>query len=965
MPLRVFLYWIMVIGLAETAAAEELPPLRVDPALIRGDAAAPAEPAAAKLATAVEPAPAAAPIRTPLLDAPSPGGALPMRQLIEPDTAPAPVRTPAPVPAAKPVALVAPARPVSPAREQASSETVPSPAPAAAKAAPAAVKVEPAVVKVEPAVVKVEPAAVKVEPVVVKVEPAVVKAEPALAPATAESAATATLQPHEPPQVRERPALQPLYSAHVAAGELPNPALKPSSALVTPSRDDDAPQPTFVSANRLYGRNDVEMVAEGDAELRRVGTVLTADRLSYWHIDDEVEAMGDVRLQRERDVFTGPRLRMKIEENVGFFEQPTYSMTRISNQSLPGAIPGIDLPVRKEITGRGEAERIEFEGEGLYHLNKATYTTCPAGNDGWHAEVGDLKLDYNREVAEGSEGKVVFQGVPILYSPWLSFSLDNQRKSGLLTPTFGSTSKSGIEVMAPWYWNIAPNMDATIAPRLMAKRGAQWNADVRYLDYKFSGESHVEYLPDDRLEHKRRFAYAIQHRHQDLGHGFSGSLNLNGVSDDTYFSDLSKPASVLTQTNLLRQGQLNYSGGWWNAALTAQRYQVLQDPSLPVADEPYRRLPQFNVNANRYDLPLGGVFNFSGEHVRFDHPTFVVGQRNTLYPQFSLPLQTSFLTVTPKLGVHATHYQLDRQAAGTPNDLSRTLPVFSLDSSLVFERDAEVFGRNVTQTVEPRLYYLYVPNKDQSQIPIFDSGLADFNFAQIFAENRYGGGDRVSDANQLTAAVTSRLLDPSTGAELLRGLIGQRYYFDTQHVTLPAVGTNPAEVPRTGRSADVLAALTGQVLPKTYVDTGWQYNPRDARTERLNVGGRYQPEIGKVLNAGYRYTRDLLGQVDISAQWPITGGWHGVGRYNYSTKERRMIESAGGLEYDGGCWVARIVVQRIATLTQQATTSLFVQLELNGFSRIGSTPLDILRRSVPGYGLINQPSSVDPAFSPY
>jgi LPS-assembly protein len=287
----------------------------------------------------------------------------------------------------------------------------------------------------------------------------------------------------------------------------------------------------------------------------------------------------------------------------------------------------------------------------------------------------------------------------------------------------------------------------------------------------------------------------------------------------------------------------------------------------------------------------------------------------------------------------------------------RSVPIFSVDSTVILERETSLFSRNVTQTLEPRLHYLFVPNRDQTPLnnartPVnFDTGASDFNFSTIFAENRYSGGDRIADANQATATLTSRLIDPATGAELMRGLVGQRYYFTNQHVTLPG------EVARTGRTADVLAALSGQVFPKTYLDTGLQYNPRDKQTERFSLAGRYQPEIGKVLNAGYRYTRSQLGQIDVSGQWPLWGGWYGIGRYNYSTLERRMIESVGGLEYDGGCWVARIVVQRIATQIQRQTTSLFVQLELNGFSRLGSNPLDILKRNVPGYGVINQPGA--------
>jgi LPS-assembly protein len=780
------------------------------------------------------------------------------------------------------------------------------------------------------------------------------KPAPAAAAARSTEAAPLLAQSALPPQVADRAALPPLYSAHVAAGELPPPNLRPSAALTEVPRDPTERRPTFLSAKSIQGRTDYEVVAEGEAELRKIGTILDADRITYWQLDDEVEALGNVRLQHERDVFTGPQLRMNVEENTGFFDHPTYTMPR-TTMVMPGTTIGefVTQPVPVPVTGQGRADRIQFEGENVYRLKNGTYSTCEAGKQDWVATISDLRLDYNREVAEGENGTVIFKGVPILHSPWLDFSLDNQRKSGFLSPTVGSTSTGGPEVSVPWYWNIAPDKDATITPRVMQKRGVQWNLDVRDIGdsgtpIPYDNTARFEFLPNDNLERKNRYGYALT-RSQNFGYGLAGNLSLNGVSDPTYFRDLSKPGAIAQTNYLLRQGSLTYTSSWWSASTMVQRYQMLQDPSLPPVTALYSRLPQINIAANRYDLPVGGVFNFAGEAVNFEHPTSVTGWRRTMYPQLSLPLQNSFMTVTPKVGVSVTSYALDRQGAGVSNGQTRNVPIVSLDSSVAFERDAEVLGRSLTQTLEPRLYYLYVPYRDQSKIPVFDTGLADFNFAQIFSENRYAGGDRIGDANQLTAALTSRLLDPASGAELLRGALGQRYYFNDQRVTLPG------ETPRTRRTADFLAAVSGLVMPKTYIDTGWQYNPQDKMTERLNVGARYQPELGKVVNAGYRYTRDLLGQIDVSAQWPLAGGWHLVGRYNYSTKDRQLIETLGGVEYDAGCWIFRLVVQNIATQAQHSTTSLFLQLELNGFSRIGSNPLDILKRNVPGYSPVNLP----------
>jgi len=774
-------------------------------------------------------------------------------------------------------------------------------------------------------------------------------------------------KPQEPPQVAERPALPPLYSALVAAGELPDPRLKGAAGIMPYLKREGELLPTFIAADQIAGKNDVEVVADGNVELRKRNTILLSDRLTYWQDADEVEAEGNVRVSRDGDRVRGPKMRMKMESSTGFFEQPEYNIRRIKTGSAPTLWTGTEERVSPELTtGQGSAERMYFEGEGNYRLTDATYTTCTpaAGHDPeWFARTTDLRLNYDDEVGTARNATLYFKGTPILYSPWISFSLNNERKSGLLTPTFGSTSRGGLELTQPFYWNIAQDMDATIAPRVMAKRGTMWNGEYRYLENSYQGTMQGEYLPNDKITHTRRSAYSLLHS-QNLGNGFSGSLALNGASDDTFFSDLGRSALVTSPGNLLREGRLGYAGDWWSANLLAQSYQTLQDPSLPPVTDPYRRLPQVTLSANRSDLPLGLSFAFSGEGVNFRSPTQVEGRRFMLYPQLSLPLQTEVLSITPKIGLHSTSYTLANQPAGSPEKLTRSLPIFSVDSGVTFERDIGWQGQALTQTLEPRLYYLYVPVRDQSQIPVFDTAPTDFNFAQMFAENPYGGIDRIGDANQLTAMLSSRLLDPLTGAELMRAAIGQRFYFSTQHAGLPATATTPAEVLRTNTLSDFLGSFSGRVLPKTYADVGIQYTPNSGRLERLNVGARYQPEAGKVLNAGYRYATGQLGQVDISGQWPLFDGWHAVGRINYSSKDSRMAQAVAGLEYDGGCWVGRVVIQRLATQTQQTSTGIFFQLELNGFAKLGSNPLDLLKRSVPGYGVINQPGTEAPLTTP-
>jgi LPS-assembly protein len=392
---------------------------------------------------------------------------------------------------------------------------------------------------------------------------------------------------------------------------------------------------------------------------------------------------------------------------------------------------------------------------------------------------------------------------------------------------------------------------------------------------------------------------------------------------------------------------LTYNGGWWVATARAQRFQVLQDPANPVV-EPYSRMPQFTLNATpQY---LGGVdLGLASEFVKFYHPTNVTGSRLTFYPSASLPLTVPGAYLTPKLGFHDTSYSLARNPVDTPETIHRALPIASVDSGLTFERDTDFIGQRFRQTLEPRLYYLYVPFRDQSKIPLFDTGLADFNYTQIFSENLFSGGDRIADANQLTVAATTRLLSPTSGQEVLKATVGQRYYFQNQQVALDNVTPT-----RTDKTSDFLAAVSGHIARNWTLDSALQYNPHRNFFDRLGIGARFQPETTKVLNLGYRFTRDSLNQVDLSAQWPLGGGWYGVGRYNYALRDNRLVESLGGFEYNAGCWIGRIVLHRFAAGTGRFNSAVFVQLELNGFSRIGSNPLETLKRNIPGYGRLNQ-----------
>ncbi len=738
--------------------------------------------------------------------------------------------------------------------------------------------------------------------------------------------------------------------------------------------------PAFVVADQIEGRTDEVTVAEGKVELRKADTQLYADRLQYRPLDDEMEAQGNVVLVQFDDEMRGPHLRLKLSEQTGFFDEVDYKVRRetvnrfyrpvVGTSSLGAATAvsnspmmlnvaagyglGEGVPARRPSEVYGHSRRIDFEGENKLTLNQATYSSCRPGNSDWYLRADAIHLDYDEEEGVGRSSVLYFKDFPIFYTPYASFALNHRRKSGFLPPMLSLSTRNGLDVTLPYYWNLAPNYDLTLYPREIAKRGLQLGSEARYADFNFNGSTKLEYLPGDQVAHKDRWAYSLNHTHR-LGGGLSASLQLNGVSDSTYWGDLSTRLLQTSQTQLPKLLTLNYaSDSWWSSALTWQRYQTLQiDPAVPVA-RPYFLEPQVSFNGRLPDLH-GLDLTLFGQYSYFTHPTLVDGGRTVAYPQVSLPLVFPAFNITPKIGLHATHYSLQQQQAGMPTTISRVVPTFSLDGTVVFERDIQWLGRDHVQTLEPRLFYVNIPYRDQSRMPVFDSGLADFNFAQIFSENRFVGFDRINDANQLTAALTSRVFDATTGAERFRVMFGQRYYFRDQRVLMPGEA-QPAR-----KFSNSLAAFNGLVRDKTYLDSALEYNNHQGQLDRFSIGVRYQPDNAKVLSASYRYVRTgvtgiatTVDQVDLAAQWPMGGRWHAVGRYNYSIRDKQLLEAVAGVEYNAGCWAARFVAQRLEAVAGSPNTTFFFQLELNDFASLGSNPVQLLRRSVPGYGKINE-----------
>ena len=724
------------------------------------------------------------------------------------------------------------------------------------------------------------------------------------------------------------------FADHSYAGEgLPDLRTDNPSPTMTDTRLKGA---TVIEADSLVGKAEDQVEATGDATVQQDGQSIRADSLLFKQSSHEVDAQGAVILEQDGNTMSGPHLMFNMDTGVGTMQQPLFYL--------------------KENDARGSADVLRIQDRQHYSLDNATYTTCPAGNQDWQMKMGLLEIDRDRQVGVAHNALVEFKGVPILYSPWMDFPLNGQRKSGFLAPIIGGTVSGGSEVTLPYYWNIAPNFDATLAPRVMAKRGLMLNDEFRYLEPGYGGELHVDVLPNDAIANRNRALFSLNHN-QTLASRLNGYVNFTRVGDSDYFRDLGNSLNVTSQVNLLEEGGLNYDAGWWTAMARVQHYQTLQDPAAPIA-VPYTRLPQLTLNSRQNYA--GANIAFAGEYVNFSHPSSVNAKRLVVNPSVSFPMvDKPAFYVTPRVALHSTHYAIGTNNTAVPpntspfQNASRTLPILSVDSGMAFEREGNLFNNDYVQTLEPRAFYVYVPYKDQSQLPNFDSAQADFSFTQMFTENRFFGNDRIGDANYLTLAMTSRLLEQENGMEHLKVMIGERVSFSTPRVNLVTPAT-------TSNKSDILLALAGRVTRHWLLDSEFQFDPNQAHVQRYNIAASYRPEAGKALNLGYRFTRNTLRQVDVSTQWPISGRWHAVGRWNYSLQDARILETIGGLEYNQDCWMLRLVAQRFATATQQSNTGFFVQLELNDFVKVGADPLSLLKQSVPGYTKLNDKAAMQP-----
>jgi LPS-assembly protein len=746
----------------------------------------------------------------------------------------------------------------------------------------------------------------------------------------------------------------------------------PRLPLVRPKQSGQS-LPIFLSAGEIRGRPDLDVSGEGDVEFYQGDLFLRADRLYYDITQDLVRATGQVRIERNGDLFTGPELEFRVNQFQGYFLNPTYRFAAMQ--------------------AGGQAQRLDFINDQRLVATGATYSSCPpdgSQDPPWllSADRVRLNMDENEGIAEG--GVLRFFGVPILAAPVLSFPVSDERKSGWLPPNYTFDTRSGVQLGVPYYWNIAPQRDATFTPTIVSRRGFGLESEFRYLEPRYAGELRLNLLPSDRITNSNRYGLNINHQ-ADALESTQYDLKLLRVSDDEYWKDFPRNLGSATPRLLLSQAQVSKPFGDWTAYARAMKWQVLQgtDP-LAKFEAPYERAPQLGVRtlqavAGGLDLALEVEVNRFINPTGTLNPSRVTGTRAHSIASLSQSWQSPGWTLTPRLSVNAASYDLDQTMAlgswAGKRTATRAIPTFSLDSQWVFERDATLVGRSLRQTLEPRIVYARTPYKDQSGLPEFDSALKDFNLNGVYAENLYSGVDRVSDANQATVGVTTRWLDPSSGAEVLRLGLAQRYLFATQRITAEGV-------PSTRRLSDIyFEGATGLIPAVTLVSTV-QYNPETSRAVNYANTVIYAPAPFKVLSLRYTGVRNATEQISVGGQWPLygpaadnsdsaplirrsptggscTGTVYAVGNVNYNRRDSRVTDSLVGLEYDAGCWIGRLVVERLSTGPSEANTRIYLQLELVGLSRLGTNPLQRLKDNVVGYRLLRDRANPQTTPGPY
>lgn len=776
-----------------------------------------------------------------------------------------------------------------------------------------------------------------------------------------------------------------------------------------PGMDDTTPldeSPMYVSAkaSRFEQEKQIATLA-GDVVLRQSGMQVEADEASLHQTENRGELVGNVRLRDKGMLVVGDRADLQLDNGEARIDNAEY--------------------VLHQAHVRGSALYAKREETAIIRLKDGTYTRCEPGDNAWHLKGNNVTLNPATGFGTATNVTLRVKDIPVFYTPYIYFPIDDRRQSGFLPPSFGTSSSNGLSLQTPYYFNLAPNYDATLYPTYMAKRGLLMEGEFRYLTESSEGQVGGAWLNDQEDERKlqseyedQRWMYSWQHK-QGLNSRLLAEVDYTDISDPYYFQDLNTDLGIETQTYVNQRGTLTYRGDSYRARLNLHAYELANITDVT----PYDRLPQITLDGKLPFNPGGLDFTYGTEYVRFDRNlrtgNFInedgvaeqswydtrirglaraTGERVHLEPAVSLPLDWTWGFLKPQVKYMQTNYDLSLDQQGKNSLLaeqeykgtqSRSVGLFSVDSGLYFDRDTQLFGKNFRQTLEPRAFYLYVPEEDQTDIPIFDTGEPTFSYASLWRENRFSGKDRIGDENKLSLGVTSRWIEPN-GFERQRFSIGQAFYFEDRKVQLAGIDYRVRP--------DATSDVSPYALEYLYrFNRDWRFSstfnwdPDQHATRSGSAMFHYQPEANpnKVVNLGYRYRNDTvrydrdsgtwttnpdygtpgspnyiknyykIDQHDFSVIWPLAPQWSVISRWQYDYGRNRTLEAFGGFEYDSCCWKLRLInrywidydeVSLNPSRNDEPDRGIFLQIVLKGLGGVvGNKVETFLDQGIQGY----------------
>lgn len=685
-------------------------------------------------------------------------------------------------------------------------------------------------------------------------------------------------------------------------------------------------QRIHITADRAWVDSDTVTYFEGTVRAQQANRLLEADRVRYDRTTENINATGNIVYSIDTARVTGDAVEFNLNTSQGTVHNSDYFTGNVN--------------------GRGHAETIHIKSKTLLVLDSATYTTCPQDSEAWSLNSSDITLD--NESQQGSATNVVLKvaNVPVFYFPYFRFPIGEERLSGILYPGLAVSNKHGTEVTLPYYWNIAPSMDATITVRNMTKRGVMLQNEFRYMTEQGLGTIKINYLPDDKLFEDDRTEYSWQYSSAPTA-GWSTSVDYKSVSDTEYISDFSNTLGTSSITHLNRQATLDYNHDLFIFSSLVQNYQRIS------GEQPYAKTPQLTLNSRFSNKDNQLNYDVNSEYVRFDHsnPARVTGERIVINPFISYPIQTDPGFFIPKLSLNHLQYNLDPAGTANVNKApSATVPIFSTDMGVFFERDTSIAGTRIVNTLEPRLFYLYAPNVDQSDLPVFDTAPTTFSQSLFYAENRFSGKDRIGDANQLTASLTTRFYRQDTGSEVFNAAVGQIIYFRDRRVTLP--GGSPDITDR----SSYITSLSFTPNSRLKFTSEFNFDSELEHTEVSNSRISYKTGTDTIVNYSYRFRRNELRTQGISFAWRINPGWQVFGGYEADIENGHRLQNYAGFRYDNCCWAVRILAHEyFDTLDLDGAaryeSAIWLELELKGLSSFGSRKKidSILENGILGY----------------